>query len=193
MINTIWFFMIVLSIVFAITNGNIDALNKEMFASLQSSLDLCLGLLASMMLWCGTLKVAEKSGLVKKIGMVIKPVIGFVFKDIPEKGDALGAIVMNITSNMFGLGNAATPLGLKAMAELQKYNDRKTRASNSMIRFLVINSAPVCILPSTVISIRASLGSKNPGIIILPSIISSTIAISLGLFFCYVIEKRGKV
>lgn len=189
MINKIWFFMIAFSIAFAATNGKLDLLNKEIFLSLQSSLDLALGLLGSMMLWCGTLKVAEESGLIEKTSRLIRPIVGFIFKDIPKKSEATGAIVMNITSNMLGLGNAATPFGLKAMAELQKVNNKKEVASNSMCRFLVINSAPICILPSTVISIRASLGSQNPGAIILPSIFSSLVAIIVGLFCCKILER----
>lgn len=190
MINKIWFFMIAFSVAFAVTNGRLDVLNKEIFISLRSSLDLCLGLLSSMMLWCGTLKVAEKAGMVERISDIIRPIIGFLFKDISKKGDALGAIIMNITSNMLGLGNAATPFGLKAMAELQKINNKKDTASNAMCRFLVINSAPICILPSTVISIRASIGSKNPEGIILPSIFSSTIAIIVGVICCRILEGR---
>ena len=98
---------------------------------------------------------------------------------------------MNITSNMMGLGNAATPFGLKAMEELQKLNNKKDRATNAMCRFLVINGAPICIIPSTVISIRASMGSQNPGAIILPSIISSSVAIIVGVICCGILEGEG--
>lgn len=193
MINKIWFFMIAFSVAFAATNGRLDVLNKEIFISLRSSLDLCLGLLGSMMLWCGALKVAEKAGLVERISEMIRPIIGFLFKDIPKKGEALGAIIMNMTSNMLGLGNAATPFGLKAMTELQKLNNKKDTASNSMCRFLVINGAPICIIPSTVISIRASIGSQNPGIVIIPSIFSSAIAILVGMTCCTILEgNEGK-
>lgn len=190
MINKIWFFMIAVAISFAATNGKIDLLSKEIFVSLKSSLDLILGLLGSMMLWCGVLRVAEKSGLVKKLGIIISPLIEIVFHDIPRKGEAIGAMIMNITSNMLGLGNAATPTGLKAIKELQKLNNKKDTATDAMCRFLVINGAPICIIPSTVISIRASLGSQNPGSIILPSIISSFIAIAAGILCCRIFEIR---
>ena len=191
MINKIWFFMIAFAVAFAATNGRLELLNQEIFISLKSSLDLSLGLLGSMMLWCGAIKVAEKAGMVKKLGVIISPVIEFLFNDIPAKGDAIGAIIMNITSNMLGLGNAATPLGLKAIAELQKLNKNKNIASNAMCRFLVINSAPICIIPSTVISIRAALGSDNPGAIILPSILTSFVAISVGIICCRIFESKG--
>ena len=191
MINKIWFFMIAFAIIFAATNGKMELLSKEIFISLKSSIELTLGLLGSMMLWCGVLKVAEKAGMVKKIGIIISPIIEFVFHDIPKRGEAVGAIVMNITSNMLGLGNAATPTGLKAIKELQKLNRNKNTATNAMCRFLVINSAPICIIPSTVISIRAALGSNNPGIIILPSILSSSVAIIVGVVCCRIFEGRA--
>lgn len=193
MINKIWFFMIAFAVAFAATNGKLEVLNREIFVSLKSSLDLSLGLLGSMMLWCGVLKVGEKAGLVDRIGQIIRPIIGFIFKDIPEKSNAMGAIIMNITSNMLGLGNAATPFGLKAMEELQKLNSKKDRATNAMCRFLVINSAPICIIPSTVISIRASIGSQNPGAIIVPSIFSSFVAIIVGVICCEILEGKGGI
>ncbi|MDD2481947.1 MAG: nucleoside recognition domain-containing protein [Lutispora sp.] len=191
MINKIWFFIIAFSVAFAATNGRLEALNQEIFTSLKSSLDLSLGLLGSMMLWCGILKTAEKAGLVEKLGSLIRPMLGFLFKDIPARSAAMGAMIMNITSNMLGLGNAATPFGLKAMEELQKLNREKDTATNAMCLFLVINGAPICFIPSTVISIRASLGSNNPGSIIIPSIISSAAAITVGVICCRILERKG--
>ncbi|MCQ1528966.1 nucleoside recognition domain-containing protein [Lutispora saccharofermentans] len=191
MINKIWFFIIAFSIAFAATNGRLELLNQEIFASLKSSLDLSLGLLGSMMLWCGLLKAAEKAGLVEKLSSIIRPAVGSLFQDIPAGSAAMGAMIMNITSNMLGLGNAATPFGLKAMTELQKLNKEKDTATNAMCQFLVINGAPICLIPSTVISIRASLGSGNPGAIIIPSIISSAAAITVGVICCKVMERIG--
>lgn len=190
MINRIWFFIIAFSIAFAATNGRLEALNKEIFASLKSSLDLSLGLLGNLMLWCGILKVAEKAGLVEKLGSIIRPVLGLLIRDVPERSPAMGAMVMNITSNMLGLGNAATPFGLKAMSELQKLNKDKNTATNAMALFLVINGAPICLIPSTVMSIRASLGSSNPGAVIIPSIITSMAALTVGVICCKIFEKR---
>ena len=191
MINKIWFFIIAFSIAFAATNGRLELLNQEIFPSLKSSLDLSLGLLGSMMLWCGLLKAAEKAGLVEKLSSIIRPAVGSLFQDIPAGSAAMGAMIMNITSNMLGLGNAATPFGLKAMTELQKLNKEKDTATNAMCQFLVINGAPICLIPSTVISIRASLGSGNPGAIIIPSIISSAAAITVGVICCKVMERIG--
>lgn len=188
MINKLWFYMIVIATAFAATGGRLEALTEEIFASLRSSIDLGIGLLSGMMLWCGVLKVAEKSGLVDGISAFIRPVMRVLFRGIPERSAAMGAMVMNITSNMLGLGNAATPMGLKAMQELQGFNPKKDTATNAMCLFLVINAAPIQLLPATVLSLRASAGSANPGIIIFPAVISSLIAVSAGVITCKLLE-----
>jgi spore maturation protein A len=188
MINKLWFYMIVIAVAFAATGQRLEALTEEMFASLRSSIDLGIGLLGGMMLWCGVLKVAEKSGLVDNISALIQPFMKMLFRGIPAKSAAMGAMIMNITSNMLGLGNAATPMGLKAMQELQELNRRKDTATNAMCLFLVINAAPIQLLPATVLSLRASVGSENPGIIIFPAIMSSFAAVSVGVAICKLFE-----
>jgi spore maturation protein A len=188
MINKLWFYMIVIAVAFAATGQRLEALTEEMFASLRSSIDLGIGLLGGMMLWCGVLKVAEKSGLVDNISAFIQPFMKIIFREIPAKSAAMGAMIMNITSNMLGLGNAATPMGLKAMQELQELNRRKDTATNAMCLFLVVNAAPVQLLPATVLSLRASVGSVNPGIIIFPAIMSSLAAVSVGVITCKLFE-----
>jgi spore maturation protein A len=188
MINKLWFYMIVIAVAFAATGQRLEVLTEEMFASLRSSIDLGIGLLGGMMLWCGVLKVAERSGLVDNISALIQPFMKMLFRGIPAKSAAMGAMIMNITSNMLGLGNAATPMGLKAMQELQELNRRKDTATNAMCLFLVINAAPVQLLPATVLSLRASVGSANPGIIIFPAIMSSFAAVSVGVIICKLFE-----
>ncbi|HYE80689.1 MAG TPA: nucleoside recognition domain-containing protein [Clostridia bacterium] len=183
--------MIVIAVAFAATGARLEALTGEMFNSLRSSIDLGIGLLGGMMLWCGVLKVAEKSGLVDNIASFIRPVMRLLFRGIPSKSPAMGAMIMNITSNMLGLGNAATPMGLKAMQELQELNPRKDTATNAMCLFLVVNSAPIQLLPATVLSLRASVGSANPGIIIIPAIIASFAAVTVGITACKLLERAG--
>lgn len=139
--------MIVLAVAFAASGGRLGAMTDAIFGSLKSAVDLGIGLIGGMVLWCGVLKVAEKSGLVDKLAAVLRPLLGLVFKEIPKKSNAMGAMIMNITSNMLGLGNAATPLGLKAMQELQAINPRKETATNAMCLFLVINAAPSALQP----------------------------------------------
>jgi spore maturation protein A len=189
LINKIWFFMIAMAVAFAATSGKLGLLNDEIFNSLKTSVELALGLIGGMVLWCGVLKVAEKSGLVHKLSLLIRPALKLIFNDLPSKGNAMGAMVMNMTSNMLGLGNAATPMGLKAMDELQKLNNKKDVATNAMCLFLVINAAPPQFIPATVLSLRSSLGSTNPGIIILPALINSMFALTTGIIACKLLEK----
>lgn len=191
MINKLWFYMIAVAVAFAFTGGRLGILTDEIFITLRSSVELGLGLLGGMMLWCGVLKVAEKSGLVDKISAFIRPCMKIIFREIPPKSPAMGAMVMNITSNMLGLGNAATPMGLKAMQELQVLNPRKDTATNAMCLFLVVNAAPIQFLPATVLSLRTSVGSINPGIIIVPSVICSFIAVTSGIIACKLFERAG--
>jgi len=189
LINKIWFFMIAMAVAFAATSGKLGLLSDEIFRSLKTSVELAIGLIGGMVLWCGVLKVAEKSGLVDKLSLIIRPVLRLIFNELPAKGNAMGAMVMNMTSNMLGLGNAATPMGLKAMDELQKLNTRKDVATNAMCLFLVINAAPPQFIPATVLSLRSSLGSTNPGIIILPALITSMFALVTGIVACKLLEK----
>jgi spore maturation protein A len=188
MINKLWFYIIVVAVAFGAAGGKLSTITDEIFTSLRSAVDLGIGLLGGMMLWCGVLKIAERSGLVDNISAFIRPVMRVIFKGIPGKSPAMGAMVMNITSNMLGLGNAATPMGLKAMQELQLLNPRKDTATNAMCLFLVVNAAPVQLLPATVLSLRASVGSANPGIIIVPAIITSFIAVTSGVISCKLFE-----
>ena len=189
MINKLWFYMIAVAVAFAATGRRLEILTEEIFSSLSAAVELGIGLLGGMMLWCGVLKVAEKSGLVDKISDFIRPLMKLLFRGIPPKSSAMGAMIMNITSNMLGLGNAATPMGLKAMQELQQLNPRKDTATNAMCLFLVVNAAPIQILPATVLSLRASAGSANPGIIIFPAVASSFAAVSAGVITCKLLEK----
>jgi len=181
--------MIAIAVAFAVTGRRLEILTEEIFSSLSAAVELGIGLLGGMMLWCGVLKVAEKSGLADKISDFIRPLMKLLFRGIPPKSAAMGAMIMNITSNMLGLGNAATPMGLKAMQELQQLNPRKDTATNAMCLFLVVNAAPIQILPATVLSLRASVGSANPGIIILPAVASSFAAVSAGVITCKLLEK----
>ena len=135
------------------------------------------------------MKIAEKSGLTDKIARMLKPLLKKIFKGAARDEKALGAIVMNLTANMMGLSNAATPFGIKAMEEMNKNNTEKGTASNDMAVFLVMNAACIQLLPTTVISIRAVCGSKNPAEIILPAAIATGIAAILGVVYCKILEK----
>lgn len=195
MLNYIWFGMIVVGFVVGIMNGRIDEVTKAVIDSSAKAIEVSIGLLGVMCLWTGLMGIAEKSGLVELITKLVKPVLRFLFPQIPANHPAMGAIVMNLVANFFGLGNAATPLGLKAMNELQKLNPRKDTATDAMSTFLVLNTSAIQLIPATVISIRTALGSSNPteivGTVWAASVCSTIVGIiAVKLFGA--IYKRGK-
>ncbi len=189
MINYIWFIMIFFGILVGIFTGNGEGISTAIINSTESTVTFMVGLVGLMCFWCGVMKVAEKSGLTDKLAKLLKPILKLIFKEAAKDEKALGAIVMNITANMMGLGNAATPFGIKAMEEMDRLNTEKGRASNDMVLFLVLNSACIQLLPSTVISIRSAVGSVNPGVVILPAIISTTVAAIVGVICCKILQK----
>lgn len=179
MINLIWLGFIVIGILVALVTGNIQAVTDAAFDYADVAVELSIGLVGVMALWLGLMKIAEESGMVKALGNALKPVMKYLFPEVPEDHPAMGAMVMNIAANIFGLGNAATPLGIKAMKELQELNDEKDTATNSMCTFLAINTSSVTLIASSVVAYRAAAGSANPAEIIGPTIIAtvaSTIA-----------------
>lgn len=189
MINYIWFVMVFFGILVGLITGNGEVISKSIVKSADSTVSLIVGLVGLMCFWCGVMKVAEKSGFTNKLAKLLKPILKLLFKEAAKDDKALGAIVMNITANMMGLGNAATPFGIKAMQEMNRLNKDKGTASNDMTLFLVLNAACIQLVPSTVISIRAACGSSNPGVIMLPAIMASTIAAVMGVFFCKVLQR----
>lgn len=189
MINYIWFVMIFFGVLVGLFSGNGEVISKSIINSADSTVSMIIGLVGLMCFWCGVMKVAEKSGFTNKLAKVLRPVLKLIFKEASKDEKALGAIVMNITANMMGLGNAATPFGIKAMQEMDRLNKDKGVASNDMSLFLVLNAACIQLVPSTVISIRAAVGSSNPGAIILPAVLSSTVAAVTGVIICKLLQK----
>lgn len=190
MINIIWFLILVIGIVYGVFNGNGEMVSKAIVSSTSSTVELIIALVGMMCLWCGVMKIAEKSGLTDKLAKVLKPVLRLIFKDAGRDEKALGAIVMNLTANMFGLSNAATPFGIKAMEEMDRLNRDKEVASNDMVLFLVLNAACIQFVPTTVVSIRAALNSQNPGAIILAALCTTTFASILGVLLCKLLQKH---
>lgn len=181
MLNIIWPLFIIGSYVYAIINGNIETVNTEIFDSVNDAVSLSLDLLGSMCLWCGIMKIAQNTSLISKFTKLLNPIINFLFPEIKENKQAKEEIAMNLTANIMGIGNAATPLGLKAMETLQKENKDKTTLSNSMIMLIVLNTASLQIIPTTIIAIRVSLESKNPTEIIVPVWIATMCAAIIGI------------
>lgn len=181
MLNIIWPLFIIGSYVYAIINGNIETVNIEIFNSVNDAVSLSINLLGSMCLWCGIMKIAQSTSLIYKFTKLLSPIIDFLFPEIKENKQAKEEIAINITANIMGIGNAATPLGLKAMETLQKENKNKTTLSNSMIMLIVLNTASLQIIPTTIIAIRVSLESKNPTEIIVPVWIATICAAITGI------------
>ena len=181
MLNYIWIGLLMIGFAFGIVNGRLDDVTKAAMDSAQTAITVCIGLLGVMCLWTGLMKIAEKSGLIRIIGRAVRPVLRFLFPEIPKDHPALGAIVMNLVANFLGLGNAATPLGLKAMKELQSINKDKKTATNAMCMFLVLNTAAIQLVPANIIALRTSEGSKKPAEIIVCIWIASVSATIMGI------------
>jgi len=188
-INVIWFIILVFGIGFGLLTGRGDVVSKSVVSSAGSTVDFVIKLVGLMCIWCGVMKVAEKSGLTEKLAKLLRPVLKLVFKDASKDEKAMGAIVMNLTANMMGLSNAATPFGIKAMEEMDRLNKEKGTASNDMALFLVLNAACIQLVPTTVLSIRAASGSQNPGEIIIPAVIATTVAAIMGIIFCKILQR----
>ncbi|HIU87072.1 TPA: hypothetical protein IAD52_08885 [Candidatus Spyradomonas excrementavium] len=187
--NYIWFFIIFISIVCAAFTGRIDAVVRAVLEGAQKSVEVALYLAGIMAFWLGIMRIAEKSGVVGFIAGLLTPIARRLFPEIPEGSPAIGDIAMNFTANAFGLSNAATPMGLKAMEELQKLNKEKKSASNAMCTLLAMNTAGFQIVPATVIAVLASFGAKNPTEIVLPTLIVTTFAFVSALVIVKILEK----
>lgn len=168
MLNILWPIFIIISFVYAILTGNVQSVNNSIFESTANAVQLSITFLGTICLWNGIMKIAQKTTFVSKFTNGLKPIIHFLFPEMKNNKEAKEEISMNIIANILGLGNAATPLGLKAMKTMQKDNIKKDTLSNSMAMFIVLNTASLQIIPTTVIAIRASLNSANPTSIIFP-------------------------
>lgn len=189
MINYIWFALIFFGILVGLISGNGEIISKAIINSSGSTVTFIIELTGIMCFWCGVMKVAENSGLTGKISKILKPLLKCIFKEAAKDEKTLGAIVMNLTANMMGLSNAATPFGIRAMEEMDKLNKDKETASNDMALFLVLNATCIQLIPSTIISIRAACNSTNPGIIIIPTIISTATAAVVGVICCKILQR----
>lgn len=181
MVNKIWASFIIIGIVYSLFTGNIEIINNEILDSTKSCLDLVFKIFPVIALWLGIMKIAETSGLLKKLSIKLSFILCKLFPEIPKGHESLSLIASNIIANMAGLGSAATPFGLKAMKSLQELNKDKNTASRSMITFLVLNTSGVTIIPTTIISLRLLYGSVNPTEIVLPCILATLCSSFFGL------------
>lgn len=184
MINYIWGFFIIIGVIYSIFTKNTNLLNT-LFTSGNNAIEMILKMLPLMCLWLGVMKIADVSGLLDIVSNKLSKIVKIIFPEIPEGDPAVGYISSNIVMNMLGLGNAATPFGIKAMKELKRLNNDKDVASRSMITFLIINTSSVTIIPTTVISLRILNGSSAPTEIVTASIIATF----LGTFFGLILDR----
>lgn len=192
MIDIIWSFFIIIAIVYGIVSGNIESINNSIFSSTESSIKIIVTLFCNMCLWSGIMNIASKLSLIDKLCKLLEPIVNFLFYDYKDDKKIKKTISLNMISNMLGIGNAATPLGIEAMKNMQNKNKDKTKMNKSMMLFILINTASIQIIPTTMISIRKSLGANNPVDIIIPVWISTVFAATCGVITLKTILMRRK-
>lgn len=190
--NAIWVSLIGVSIVFAAVNGRLEDFTKSVFDAARSAVEVSLFLLGIVALWMGIARIVEDSGLIRKLSVFFRPLVSRLFPNIPPDHPSITSITLNFLANLFGLGNAATPLGIQAMQELQALNRDPEKITAEMMLFIVINTASIQLIPFTVIGILADFGSDNPSWVVLPTflatILSAVFAVA-ALLFCRRILK----
>lgn len=195
MVNIIWVLLTLIGILFAMFNGTIDEVNKAVFSGAKEAVTISIGLISVLVFWLGMMRIAEEAGLLQKLSNLFRPVIMKLFPEIPKDHPAMGYILSNIIANIFGLGNAATPLGIKAMEELKKLNGGKNSASNSMITFLALNTSCITLIPTTVIAIRINYHAASPTDIVGPTILATIFSAISGIlidrYFYYKRMRKG--
>ena len=193
MLNVIWCIMIAVAVIYAAFKGDISQLNNGILDAPGEGVTLCITMLGIMCLWMGIMEIAEKSGLVAKLALLMNPLLVRLFPRIKDNRKALELIAANFAANIFGLGWAATPIGLKAMKELKECSNREDGvASDEMCTFLVINISSLQLIPITIIAYRNQYGSASPTAIILPALIATSVSTLTAIIFCLCMNKKSK-
>lgn len=191
MVNIIWAFMAIIGIIYAMFNGTMDEVNKAIFESAHEAVTLAIGLISILVFWLGIMKVAEKAGILRGLSRLFKPLVVKLFPEIPADHPAIGYIISNMTANLFGLGNAATPMGIKAMEQMKRLS-KSDIASRSMITFLAINTSGLTLIPTTVIAIRMQYDSISPTEIVGTTLIASLVSLTCAILFDRLFYKMEK-
>ncbi|BAF59822.1 MAG: spore maturation protein [Pelotomaculum sp.] len=181
MVNYVWLGMIVFGIIVAGARGDIETVTKAALDGANSAVKISIGLIAIITFWLGIMKLAEEAGLVRALAWLVRPAMRFLFPSVPKDHPAMGAMVMNLSANILGLGNAATPMGLIAMRELQKLNQGRDVASDAMCTFLALNTSCVTLIPTTIIGIRVLYGSADPTEIVGPTIMATAFSMAVAV------------
>lgn len=192
MLNILWPIFIIISIVYAIFSGNVESINKGLFESIESVVNFSLTLVGITCFWMEIMEIASKTTALDFLSKLLQPLIKLLFPSLKKESPANKSIVMNIVANILGLGNAATPLGLKAMDDLQKEEKCREKLSDNMMMLIVLNTASLQIIPTTVLAIRSSLGSTNPNIIIFPVWFSTICVAIVGIIATKILIKVNK-
>lgn len=181
MVNWIWLFFIVASVIVAAVTGKMDAVTQAAFEGAKSGVTVSFGLISIMVFWLGMMRIAEDAGLLQTLARMLGPLVRKLFPDVPRNHPAIGYIMSNLSANLFGLGNAATPMGIKAMQELQKLNPNPDTATPAMCTLLALNTSSITIIPTTLIAIRMNYGSANPAEIIGTTLAATFVATSAAI------------
>jgi|EndMetStandDraft_9_1072997.scaffolds.fasta_scaffold18107_2 spore maturation protein A len=189
MLNYIWFGLMAIALVVAAINGTPEAVTKGAVESASTAVTIAIGLVGVMTLWLGMMRVAEAAGLVELLGRALRPLLRWLFPGVPPGHPAGGALVLALAANMLGLNNAATPLGIKAMEELQKLNPDKDSASNDMVTLMAVITAGVQLIPASMIGVLAAAGSTNPTAIIGPTLVATFIGSLAGLLAARLLQR----
>lgn len=187
--NYIFYGLILLSIIFGAINGKLDAVVNSILSGAELSVKVAFSLIGIMAFWLGVMKIAQDCGVVQFVAKLLKPIAKILFKDIKPESDAIGDIAMNFTANALGLTNAATPIGIKAMQELQEVNKDKDSASDAMCMFLGMNTAGFQLVPASVIAVLVSVGYNNPATIILPVLIVTSVSFVSAILIALILKR----
>lgn len=187
MINIIWLSLLIIGITVGTVTGNVNGITQGILKGAENGVSVSLGLVSILVFWLGLMKIAEDAGVIQFLAKVLRPLARFLYPSVPPEHPAMGSILANMSANILGLGNAATPLGLKAMRELQDLNPHPHTASDAMCTLLAINTASLTVIPATVIALRLQYGSSNPTAIVVGTIIATflatTVAVLLDRYF----------
>lgn len=190
MINYIWLFMILSGIIAAVIQGRVDLVTTAALNGAKDAVAVCIGLISILVFWLGMMRIAQDAGLLEKLANLMRPVAKFLFPTVPLDHPAMGYILSNMSANLFGLGNAATPMGIKAMEELQKLNPDPKTATPAMCTLLALNTSGLTLIPTTIIGIRLKYGSSDPTDIIGPTILATFVATSIAILLDRYYRKR---
>jgi spore maturation protein A len=187
LVNHIWFWMILSGVVAAVAQGRVELVTRAALTGAKEAVAVCIGLISILVFWMGMMRIAQDAGLLEKLARLLRPVVRFLFPSVPPNHPAMGYILSNISANLFGLGNAATPMGIKAMEELKKMNPDSKTASPAMCTLLALNTSGFTLIPTTIIGLRMKYGSADPteiiGTTLLATLCSTLVAILLDRWF----------